>query len=228
MMALIKPSLVAKGSRNIHTFDYISLNCDHDLEDSKRLLLFFVLFLHDTPAYDVTPCQVWLQNVQQLRWYDPYKQLLFRWFAVTLALKTGIQYIHWTLWFWMIYHQNKFGCKRMSPKDTIETVTFWLYEPSLWPWPWRQHPNLFTCHSTWRWRNTTWRWCNSITTLVTKRYKNQHTDQHTDRRTWWFQYILPNCVGEKRKKKNGGDWNSRWKMAWSARRSTCPSPPYAG
>ena len=109
-------------------------------------------------------------------------QLLFRWFAVTLALKTGIQYIHWTLWFWMIYHQNKVGCKRMSPKDTIETVTFWLYAPSLWPWPWRQHPNLFTWHSTWRWRNTTWRWCNSITTLVTKTNlpTNIQTDGHGD------------------------------------------------
>ena len=41
----------------------------------------------------------------------------------------------------MIYTQIEFGCKRLTGleliKDIVETVIFWLYKPTLWPWPWR-------------------------------------------------------------------------------------------
>ena len=41
----------------------------------------------------------------------------------------------------MIYTQIEFGCKRLTGleliKDIAETVIFWLYKPTLWPWPWK-------------------------------------------------------------------------------------------
>ena len=41
----------------------------------------------------------------------------------------------------IIYTQVEFGCKRLTGleliKDIVETVLFWLYKPTLWPWPWR-------------------------------------------------------------------------------------------
>ena len=47
-------------------FDYMSPQCDLDLEDSKPI------FLHDTLAHDVaSPYLVWLQKVQQMRRYRP-------------------------------------------------------------------------------------------------------------------------------------------------------------
>ena len=41
----------------------------------------------------------------------------------------------------MIYTDIEFVCKRLTGleliKDVVETVIFWLYKPTLWPWPWR-------------------------------------------------------------------------------------------
>ena len=46
--------------------DKMSPHCVPELEDSKSI------FLQDTLAHDVaSPCQVWLQKVQQLRRYRP-------------------------------------------------------------------------------------------------------------------------------------------------------------
>ena len=43
----------------------------------------------------------------------------------------------------VIYHQIEFGCKTLNGleliKDIVETIIFWLYKPTLWPWPWRQN-----------------------------------------------------------------------------------------
>ena len=48
---------------------------------------------------------------------------------MTLTLNTAIQYFQWTLWF-MIYHQTKFGCKRIiSSEDRVKTITFGLKKP---------------------------------------------------------------------------------------------------
>ena len=45
-------------------FDYMSPQCDLELEDSK------LIFLHDTLAHDdASLYQVWLQKVQQFRRY---------------------------------------------------------------------------------------------------------------------------------------------------------------
>ena len=36
-----------------------------------------------------------------------------------------------------VYHQTMSGCKRIcSSEDIVETIIFWFYESSLWPWPW--------------------------------------------------------------------------------------------
>ena len=51
--------------------DYMSPNCDNELEDSKTILL------HDTLAHDdASTHQVWLQKVQQLNKYCPYDHSL--------------------------------------------------------------------------------------------------------------------------------------------------------
>ena len=45
----------------------------------------------------------------------------------------------------MIYTQIEFGFKRLTGlelmKDIVETLLFWLYRPTLWPW--RQYPIFF-------------------------------------------------------------------------------------
>ena len=65
----------------------------------------------------------------------------------------------------MIYHYIEFGCKRLIClkliKDIVETVIFWLYKPTLWPWPWRQN------HSFFAWHSDSWG-CTTIPSLVTK------------------------------------------------------------
>ena len=52
-------------------FDHISPHCDLKREDSK------LIFLHDTLTLDdVSPYQVWLPKVQQLRTYRPDERSL--------------------------------------------------------------------------------------------------------------------------------------------------------
>ena len=57
-------------------------------------------------------------------------------FAVTLTFQPSLQ--------WCAI-KPKFGCKRISSSEEIvwQKVIFWLNEPSLWPWPWRQQTILF-------------------------------------------------------------------------------------
>ena len=73
---------------------------------------------------------VWLQRYQ---WYRKY-------WSDKDYLEHSNSVFHKTLKFMMVYHQTKYGCKRTSNSgDTVnitETVTFWLYEPLLWSWPW--------------------------------------------------------------------------------------------
>ena len=44
----------------------------------------------------------------------------------------------------MIYTQIESGCKIFTGleliNDIVETITFWLYKPTLWPWSWKQNP----------------------------------------------------------------------------------------
>ena len=67
--------------------DYMSLHCDHDLENSKPL------FSQDTLAHDAdSSYQGWLQKIKQFRRNHPDKHSLkFRIFAVTLTLNTTKQ-----------------------------------------------------------------------------------------------------------------------------------------
>ena len=58
--------------------------------------------------------------------------------------------------------KSKSVCKRISNSaDTVGTVIFSFYKPSLSPWPWKQEPNFFTWHSAPQ-------WCTATPSLVTK------------------------------------------------------------
>ena len=63
----------------------------------------------------------------------------------------------------VITMQHRTQQKVNTSVDTVVTVIFWLNEPSLWPWLWRQQLNLFEQHSGSY-------WCISIPRWVTKRY----------------------------------------------------------
>ena len=104
-------------------------------------------------------------------------------FAVTLTLNTATQYFHWTFWFMMIYHQTRFGWKRIiSSEDVVKTVAFWLYT-SLWPWPWRQQPNCFAWHGCLWWRIT-------ITSLVQKIEQFRKHNPNKQLKFWTFAVSL--------------------------------------
>ena len=89
----------------------------------------------------------------------------------------------------MLYHQTKFGCRRISSlEDTVETTIFWLCKPFLWPWC--QHTTLSAWHFIW------W-WCTTVPSLVTKQTRSGHTDRQTGRqvpgrtkRPSWFHDLL--------------------------------------
>ena len=97
----------------------MSRHCDLDLEDSKPILT------HDTLAHsDVSPCQVWLQNIKQLGRYSHMVRWKFDqvWtFAVTLALSRTQQYNLFTRTtkLLMMCHQTKVGCKRISSSKNM-------------------------------------------------------------------------------------------------------------
>ena len=58
------------------------------------------------------------RNSEDIVWTD--NSLTFWNFAVTLTLKTAIQFLHKTLWLMIMYFQTKFGSKRMSSsEDTV-------------------------------------------------------------------------------------------------------------
>ena len=64
---------------------------------------------------------------------------------------------------------NLVGCKTdHRSEDTVETVIFWFYKPSLWPWPWSSHTTLSAWHSS------SW-WCITTPSLVTKSSVVQRT-----------------------------------------------------
>ena len=119
----------------------MSLCCDLDLEDTKHF------FPHETLA--ATPFEVWQQNVLRFRRYHPDKHSpTFRTFAVTLTLNAVTQFFQKTLRLMMLYYQTKFGRKRTSSlEDRVEIVMFLVYQPSLWPWLWRQKTNISAWHS---------------------------------------------------------------------------------
>ena len=58
------------------------------------------------------------------------KPLTFWSSVVTLTLKTTIQFLHKTLRLMIMYHQTKFGSKRVSNSEDI-------VKPLVWPWPWK-------------------------------------------------------------------------------------------
>ena len=107
-------------------------------------------FWHMTLAYnDVSPHWVLLQMVQRR---ISSKLILTETF--NLGCDTDLEHSNATFsldtsLLWMIYTQIEFGCKRLTglelTKDIVETVIFWLYKPTLWPWPWRQNP-IFLHH----------------------------------------------------------------------------------
>ena len=100
-------------------------------------------FAYDILAYnDVSPYWVWLQMVQQC---ISSKLTLTETFDLgsNIDLKHSNPSLDTSL-LMMIYPQTEFGCKRLTGleliKDIVETVIFWLYKPTLWPWPSRWNP----------------------------------------------------------------------------------------
>ena len=92
---------------------------------------------------------------------------------------TIILFFHRTLRLMMLYYQTKFSCKPTSSlEDTTETVLFWLYKPSLWPWPWTQWTNCSAWHSGF------W-YCLAIPGLVTNAQDIVWTNVH-----WHFEPSL--------------------------------------
>ena len=103
---------------------------------------------------------------------------IFQTINVSLTLNaTAIQSVYKILrQMMMMYPQTRFGCKRISSsEDILEMIIFWLYEPSLWSWPWRWQNNLSTR------QNASW-WCIIILYLVTRQQNNLLTKQSG---LWW-------------------------------------------
>ena len=138
--------------------DYMSPQCDLDLEDSKPV------FLHDTLAHDyASPYQVWLQKVQQVRKCHPDEHSLKFWtFSVdhfALAYNRAIQSFHKTIQLMMMCHQTKFSCKRIrSSEDTLESHILII---------WSFTVTLKTANQSSAWHPGLW-WCITIPSLVTK------------------------------------------------------------
>ena len=75
---------------------------------------FFFLFLFLSLLNDTSPCQVWLQKVQQLRRYPDKHSFKFWAFSSILTTNTANQSFYWPLWIMMMYRQTKFGAKEKS------------------------------------------------------------------------------------------------------------------
>ena len=108
-------------------------HCDLDHEVGTKI------FVRNSPAHDdASSYQVWSQRLHWFRWDRPDKHSLTFWiFAVTFDLQHTIQFSHKTLRLMVMYHQTQFGLEKISSsEETVERVMFWLYKPSLWPWPW--------------------------------------------------------------------------------------------
>ena len=120
--------------------DYMSPQCDLDLEDRKPL------FLHDTLTNDdASPYHLWLQKVQQLGYNCPDEHLLEFW--------TFLWPWPWPQLSIPIFSQDNPAYNYVPSKPSLvvwgsavqkiyQKVIVWLYDPSLYPWPWRQQINL--------------------------------------------------------------------------------------
>ena len=100
----------SRYSWNCLFFYYINLCYNLDHEDSKPI------FLQDALAHDnAWPYHVWWQNVCWFRRYCLEKQSVIFW-TLNLAQQTSSSQ---ALWFMMVYHQTKFGCKQASSLEAI-------------------------------------------------------------------------------------------------------------
>ena len=110
---IIRPSLAAEDSpvQKIQSyFDHISPCCDLDLKDSK---LFFPAWHSGSWCCLTIPS--FATNALRFRKYHPEKHSLIFWtFAVTLTLKTAIQFFNRTLWLMTLYSQTRLGCRQTS------------------------------------------------------------------------------------------------------------------
>ena len=80
---------------------------DPDLEDGKTI------FLHDTLAHDD------VITIQSLATKGKHHSVKFSTFTMTLTLNIAKQSFCKTFWFLMMYHQTKFGCKRINGSEDI-------------------------------------------------------------------------------------------------------------
>ena len=100
----------------------MSHHCDLDLDDSKTI------FSQDTLAHNDAH-HTKLRCRQKVKWFRRYcldKHWMKFWvFAVTLILNTTKQPVHKTLKLMMVYHETKFGSKRIRhSEDITETDIF--------------------------------------------------------------------------------------------------------
>ena len=131
--------LVAKGSEFQFIFLYFFFtvrdHCDLDREDRNPI------FLHDTPGHgDTLTYQISLQNVKWFRRNRPDKYSLRIWtLNATLTVRTKIQNCHTTYRLMMMHHCTKFDCIRFRKlmRSGERKYFYFLFEPALWPLPWR-------------------------------------------------------------------------------------------
>ena len=96
------------------------------------MILWLMMMHHHTrPIRDVVPA-----NIHWSSWPWPWTET----FNLGLEHSNPAFSLDTSL-LMMIYTQIEFGCKRLTGleliKDIVETVIFWLYRPTQWPWPWR-------------------------------------------------------------------------------------------
>ena len=105
-----------------------------------------------TQTFHMTIKPTWQISLRKVKWFRRYRPDNIPWgFKPSLwpwSWGQPSQNSHTTPQLVVMHHYTTFGCKRFrSSGDMEETVILGGFEPTLWPWPWRQELNLFTWHS---------------------------------------------------------------------------------
>ena len=156
----------------------MSPHCDLDLEDSKQSfpMTLWPMVMHHNTKFGYNRLSSWKVMVQM----KIQVSMQFLTFAVTLNLSTTQQCNLFmrqsSLWWCAI--KPKFVAKGSVFQKIQQKVIFWLFEPSLWPWLWRQQSNLFAWHSG------SW-WCITIPSLMItiQQFGRSRPDEHS--LTFW-------------------------------------------
>ena len=119
-----------------------------------------LIFLHDTRVHDgESPYQVWLQKLQRLRkyrWVEHSLEFLILPVTLTTTEQSNLLTGQSILWCTI---KPSLVAKGSAVQIMYWKVIFWLYNPSQWPWPWRQQTNIFLRQFC------SW-WCITVPSLV--------------------------------------------------------------